>query len=273
MNIRLVSILISILMVFSVPLSVSAEYDPSHPPTSLLLHIEITDDSMNKIWTAEDFAGSGITYVVEDQWTIQGIDGKEYRKMYVCTDTPAATMALLLNDFNVAYCEYDPNMWPSVHGIPSDDQEMGVNGEIFRKSEIVLLIEEDVYVRRTKDDFSFLTIDSCYSERNEALGVTWVQLRSTNWGQSQKTVDVAEKLWEIEGVVFCQPTIWGYSAYGKAAKGDVNFDGNLSTTDARELLLYVLKDNTIYLEVGDLNKNGILDTSDTRILLTSVVSQ
>ena len=135
-----------------------------------------------------------------------------------------------------------------------------------------MLIEEDTYTKRTKDDFSFLNT-SVSSGRNEALGVTWVILHSgENWGVPMTTAAIADSLYDMEGVVFSQPTVWMYLAYGEVEQGDINFDGTLNTTDARDLLLCILQDEAVYLKVGDLNANDDLDTTDARLLLTSVIT-
>ncbi len=238
---------------------------------SVTVCIEITEENADKAWTAQDLEEAGVTGIF-NQSIIEGIDGTQYWELDVYADRGPATMAMLFYRYNISYCEYFVGRHP-IPQIPEYARELGENGEVFRKDEIVLLFKEDTYTKRTKDDFSFLNT-SVSSGRNEALGITWVILHSgEDWGVSMTTASIADMLYDIEGVVFSQPSIWMYSAYGEVEQGDVNFDGMRDTSDARNLLLYVVQDETVFLKVGDLDSDGSLSTTDARIMLISLITQ
>lgn len=261
-----IGILLLSLAILLLPLSVSAA---SSPTPILYVGIEITEENADKIWTVEDFEGTGITYI-RDQTVFTGMGGIQYHVFGVFTIIPEATMALLYYCYDVDFCEIARHPLPA---IPESSRELGENGEIFCTTAIAVLFKEDTYIPKTKEDFPFLDVYLVDCGRNEDLGLTWVVLYSDgDWGIPKTTAAAADMLYDMEGVVFSRPSVWMYSAYGKIEVGDVNFDGTITTTDARQLLIYVAESDLVYLKVGDLNDNGCLDTTDARILLTSVIS-
>ena len=261
---RLILAILLSMTIFLMPLATSAA--STLPSMSIL--IEITDENADKTWTVDDFKDAGVTFVEDEQPIFTGIDGTQFRTVDMDASNPAATMAILQYCYPVDYCEYHVFMHPLTL---TPQVELGENGEIFCTNEIVVLFKEDTYVKRTSADFPFLDA-TLTCGRNEALGITWVILSSDNWGESATTLAAAKSLYVMDGVVFSQPSIWMYSAYGEVAQGDVNFDGSCNTTDARKLLLHVIQDESVYLKVGDLDNDGGLSTRDARMLLTSLIA-
>ncbi len=241
--------------------------------TDLRVFIKVTDDNQDKCgvldWSLADFIGTGVEYVSDVQSVITGIDGEQYHFFKVATDTPEATRLVLTTYYDVAYCEYTEWYYRAPSIVPENKKTMDENGTIYHSERLAVLIKEDKFLSRSTAEFSDLAIERYTEGRFEALGITWILLESADFGNGANSVDAMKIIKTSDYITACEPAVWWHLNYGTPQTGDVNFDGILNTTDARELLLYTMND--VYLKAGDLNEDGAMTTSDARAMLLNVI--